>query len=57
MKLQRKDGITHVEGVSAEGKRFLDMQYSGEVEVEDSCLETFLEYVRKIGLTCKLLML
>jgi len=55
--IHRKDGVSTVEAKTVEGQTFLNQQYDGALKLEDSCLEYFLETVRKIGLISRLLML
>jgi len=56
--IEREDGIAKVTSATDEGRKFLDEQYGGDVKMaEDSCLSFFLDYIRKIGLTSRLMML
>jgi len=57
IELQRKDGFAKATAKTEDGRRFLEIQYEGEVKIEDSYLATFLEYLRAIGLTSRLFLL
>ena len=57
IEIHRKDGFATAEAKTVEGQTFLNQQYDGELHIEDSLLEDFLERVRAIGLACRLLLL
>jgi len=58
LKINRDEGVISVTSATDEGRRFLDEQYGGDLDhVDASCLSFFLDYVRKLGLVTRLMML
>ena len=57
LNIKREDGFAYVTSDSDEGEEFLNSQYGGNLKLEESCLSFFEEYVNRIGLTLRLLML
>jgi len=57
IEIHRLNGQVEVRGISDEAKDFLDAQYGGNIKVDNQTLEFLMEYLRKFGLTIRMLSL
>ncbi len=57
IEIHRINGKSEVIAVTDVGKDFLDAQYGGNIKVDNHTLTFMMEYLRKFGLTIRMLSL